>query len=723
MSEKTTNMEEKDNVSREELLLLHQALMLKHNMTDGELLSSDEDSVDTDASDVVITKSAGSVQQIKGLFSHTDKDEEESEQAMPRSEQVSCDDKVSRSEQVSCDDKAKTGLEETNHDKGQTGAGDQAEPNSQQSGRAKCNQNGNPNNHWFDVEQDQHDQRRWDNEEKMSEDDETNASDRKRKLTHQSDDSASPNNCENKSVNNAIRDQSKVFPVFCKQSADARERKDIKETPKKMRVKRKRVKTAKGEEPTSGNDPTSSVEDILLQCEANLQVMDVKTVLKYVTSVNGKIAQMKQNQATELAAFKQELRKTTEEQIKKKMDSVKKNMELDFNKVIQQYEREIKDLQKDLKHQKTKVAIMAGVLQHNHSVIQDISRRLSNTELNNFKRYAVLTGLSFDEGKEECLYQIQQFFDEALGETVELEDCYKIGAKSTVIIFESVKDRNRIFTTKENLKHFQGEDGEGIYLNPYLPADINEKRRRERDIKKGIKEDPEDKTKWEHTKKGFKVGPNIYRKKVVAPDPSDILELCPEELDRILSLDVIKGQIKKIEDSALVPYIADVRNHQEIREIYLKIKLLHAKAKHIVCAYHLPGKEKHIQQDYVDDEEHGVGRRLLGILQANNIMNKAIFIARFGGNIKLEEGRLRSYEEAALKTFEMNNFNAILDKHQPIVNIPKWNATEKKEKSGKDRQKMEAHGSKRKIYNVRTYNMRGRQKNHSTRSQQRADVD
>ena len=198
------------------------------------------------------------------------------------------------------------------------------------------------------------------------------------------------------------------------------------------------------------------------------------------------------------------------------------------------------------------------------------------------------------------------------------------------------------------------------------------KRRRERDIKAEIKRDPNDKTKTEHTAKGFKVGDAVYRKKIDVPDPSQILELKAEELEEM-----------QVEDSVLVPYIVDVSSYNMIRKAYLKIKLMHARARHIVCAYFLQGQEKHLLQDYVDDEEYGAGRILLHMLKRNSIHHKAVFVARFCGRIKLEKQRLVSYATAVQKTFEMNNYNAILRKEQPVESAVEQRLTTKKsEKRG-----------------------------------------
>ena len=110
----------------------------------------------------------------------------------------------------------------------------------------------------------------------------------------------------------------------------------------------------------------------------------------------------------------------------------------------------------------------------------------------------------------------------------------------------------------------------------------------------------------------------------------EVLDLKTEELDDILEADVIKGEVLQSEGNAFIGYTADVSSFAEIRKLYLKLRLLHARARHIVCAYYLPGA-KHHYQDYEDDGEIGAGRVILSFMQRNNLMNRVFFVTRFCG--------------------------------------------------------------------------------------------
>ena len=136
-------------------------------------------------------------------------------------------------------------------------------------------------------------------------------------------------------------------------------------------------------------------------------------------------------------------------------------------------------------------------------------------------------------------------------------------------------------------------------------------RKREKDVLKQAKQITDGKAEVKLTQKGVQIGSSIYRNKLLAPKPRDLLELSPEELEETLQTKLNKGKQEIVDNNVFLAYGMDVKTHQDVRKGYLKVKLLHAKAKHVVCAYNLPGKELYYCQDYEDDQEHGVGRNIL----------------------------------------------------------------------------------------------------------------
>ena len=302
----------------------------------------------------------------------------------------------------------------------------------------------------------------------------------------------------------------------------------------------------------------------------------------------------------------------------------------------------------------------------------------------------MLTGVSFDKNHKKRGEQIEELLLDATGQKVSLDETYFLGNKEpkpVVITFASMADKISVFENKSELANFEGENGSSIFLNDYWPASVNEKKRREREVKKEAKQDNKD-VKIEYTEKGLKIGSEIYKKKVTAPSPTDVLDITSDRLNSILELDIIRGIPIKLEDSIFIAYTTDVSTHAQIRDLYLKIRLMHAHARHIVCAYYIPGSRHH-HQDYEDDSENGAGRILLRFMQKNNLSHRVLFVVRFCGQVKLKENRFSSYLKAVDEVLKLNNYNATLKICQDF--------TTKIEDKAKERPKSSKHsaGSRR----------------------------
>ena len=224
--------------------------------------------------------------------------------------------------------------------------------------------------------------------------------------------------------------------------------------------------------------------------------------------------------------------------------------------------------------------------------------------------------------------------------------------------------RSVVAREKTRLRSIKGEGDRSVFLNDYLPQQLNEQKKRERQIKSKC---AETNIKVEHTNKGLLIGSSLYRKKVHAPKPEDLLDIEPEELDQILDLPTTSGEKIRIKDSIFIAYAADAKNYSTIRQAYQKVRLLHAQARHVVCSYTIPGQELHYCQDFDDDGDHGVGRTLLEGLIQNKIECKAIYVVRFCGREKLGQERFDGYLKAVENLFKKSPRNQILQQDQTFM--------------------------------------------------------
>ncbi|WP_027122645.1 YigZ family protein [Metamycoplasma spumans] len=111
-------------------------------------------------------------------------------------------------------------------------------------------------------------------------------------------------------------------------------------------------------------------------------------------------------------------------------------------------------------------------------------------------------------------------------------------------------------------------------------------------------------------------------------------------------------KIIEIKKSKFVPYIFDIKNKEDIKVIFNNLKVEHKKSAHIVYAYLLKENNK-ISGGFNNDGEPCGGRKIYNILEIKKCENKAIFIVRYYGGIKLGASGLdRAFIKAAASLFE-----------------------------------------------------------------------
>ena len=713
---------EEDKMEDEALLSLHKVLaekQVKRDCTNRMNLSEEEQDSDSALSPVVITESPGPVGMLKGLFQPnlTGENADIGSESVPCMSELTANTMYGSGMQQVCNQMSRLdtqgdvrylkqtpcqSLEQTetlNKQRGINGA--LIVPMSTSTG-VKNTKHGNE-----DI---------MDQSEALTAINLTSSlSDKKRKKT--SDGSCqseknSPPCCENalppSAQSTPTAEADLLYPVFWKKASDANNQKDVKDKREGKKNKKRRTKEA----PTDADDTSvaaANSEDLLHLSQENLQVLDIRTVVNLYDKVRDVLKEHKVQQGQEISGLKRDI----EDKMVKMKAELRREVEADTQKAMDEYEERIKSLEQSLKQEKQKHHIVSDIVQLNYQVISDLSRRLDSVEMANARRAGILSGLRFSDKKADRNQQIETFFEEALEVYISVDDSYFLGTaelRPVVIIFETTKDKQRAFSNKNSLANITGEGGRSIYLNSYLPADINEKKRRERDIIKQAKKD-NPKVEIEKGPLGIKIGNHPYKKRVAAPDPTQILQLTGEELDDILTKDTIKGIPIQVKDSVFTPYSADVKDVQSVRDVYLKIRLMHARARHVVCVYNLPGKPDYIHQDFQDDGETGAGRAILNYMLANDIHHKVIVVARICGKAKLNQERLQAYVNAAFNVMQTNSYNTILKDHQPALHPT---ATfEKKRRGQRDniedgRQHQKTTDAKKTQYQVGTPSVRGK---------------
>ena len=107
-----------------------------------------------------------------------------------------------------------------------------------------------------------------------------------------------------------------------------------------------------------------------------------------------------------------------------------------------------------------------------------------------------------------------------------------------------------------------------------------------------------------------------------------------------------------LDGSHFKAYTAKISSYQQIRDFYMKLKLTQPNARHIACAYMLPG-DPHVSRDFHNDGEPGSGRILLELLEKNNKENTVVFVVRTYGGVKLGAARFTCYITVAAQVLRI----------------------------------------------------------------------
>lgn len=138
-----------------------------------------------------------------------------------------------------------------------------------------------------------------------------------------------------------------------------------------------------------------------------------------------------------------------------------------------------------------------------------------------------------------------------------------------------------------------------------------------------------------------------YSKAIRNPTARDLIQPDDALFQKAEELDIVLGDTKHQDKSKFISYAVAVEDTEDIQAAYVKLKMKFADATHISCAFHLPGANTPLNQDYIDDGEFGCGRVMLNTLKEEQYMNMAIFIVRYYGGVHLGNIRFDIFKKLA----------------------------------------------------------------------------
>ena len=417
---------------------------------------------------------------------------------------------------------------------------------------------------------------------------------------------------------------------------------------------------------------TSQAADLqptMMECndEENPSTMSVMAVMKMFQQMN----QDRQKDKEELHSFLKEMKKSCKQKAVEAAETA-----------VKAEVRKIKTIEHEVAYWRLKSDTLTDVCNRMAVEMADMLTRIENLELNNSKSMLLLSGLLIEgEGKKQGIEFLNDFLQYHLGSPVNIDDFFNIGdaqLRQTVLIFQSIEEKRQVLRNKKKLKNFRNDREQSVYINEYLPPAALEKKRKESDIVSTYEQLGEQDS-VSYNRGSLHVGNKPYRKLIVPPTPKELIQIDPERLENILCTKTQKGENITQDRSTFTAYAADVDNHQQIHDLYIRTKLVQPEARHIVCAYNLDDDqfEDCYKQDYHDDGEPGAGRILLNILKHYDIKNKVVLVARKYGGIRMGTERFDCYAKAACGTLGVN----IPPKPARAQSRPRYNAQQEVQNS------------------------------------------
>ena len=255
---------------------------------------------------------------------------------------------------------------------------------------------------------------------------------------------------------------------------------------------------------------------------------------------------------------------------------------------------------------------------------------------------------------------------------VYIEDLYFIGndvgkTRDIAIILQNIQQKKAVFAAIEKIKNYVNSKGKKYYFRDFLTTKQNEFRKKCQQVADRMMEEDEVDREEVSTNNGkLFIGSKEYVPAVQPPDPTHVLRLPMPKLNRIMALPVQRGKLLQNRGNDFIGYTMPVSTTDEVNDAYMKIRLLHAEARHIVCAYSVPGVNFYQANDHCDDEDYGSSKVILDTMIKNEITNRAVYVVRNCGE-KLHSERMQMYSQAAKQVINAHPWNQITNTNQKVA--------------------------------------------------------
>ena len=283
-----------------------------------------------------------------------------------------------------------------------------------------------------------------------------------------------------------------------------------------------------------------------------------------------------------------------------------------------------------------KVDVLTNINVRNVEKIRHLTDRCNNLEAKAMRNELIIFGLK--DTKEPCTEIVKKFFQQEMEmqNAPQIVHAYWKGKSAFKPMVVKLQDGAAVGTIYKNVSKLKGKTNHAdraYRIEDHLPEELAEIKHRNRQvlIANNKLQDAEKLTMA--IKKGqLYIGNEVYQKKVTVPSVSELVDCDEAHLRRICEKKVAQSKDTKEGGSSFRVYATTTANLAEVRDFNLHIRRKHIEATHIVLSYRLGGLNKAYDEDYLDDAEHAMGRRILDQMIQQDVTNTTVIMVRhYGG--------------------------------------------------------------------------------------------
>ena len=338
------------------------------------------------------------------------------------------------------------------------------------------------------------------------------------------------------------------------------------------------------------------------------------------------------------------------------------------------HETEMSKIQSQLKVCQVQLKEVIGVTIRQDQIIQECKDHIEELTQKVNRCNLMISGLDAYEG-ESCVEVVKSFFSSKLGiqQEIAIKEAFRVGKNKTVnrpmiVQLQNPRDKGIIFKNTKKLRGVKNGSNESYFVSDQLSGKKRAERQRVRQlmaVNRGLENTPL------HLNMKTECGELMvegerYVKQLRAPSCREILKASREQRMARLDKEVSVSHHKTFNGQVLIGYTASVKTIDEANTTLAKIRGLHTDARHVICACRIPGKNFHMCQDYVDDNEHGGGSYLLNLLVNSEIQNRILIVVRSYDGQHIGEKRYQLMWEAAKSAVDHAPINEVTGKNNCI---------------------------------------------------------